>query len=230
VQSTIYDWLGHEWIMLRAEGSPALGPEAQTSDIFARIAAGLEKAGLSLDDTLRTRLWARDRDARDRGSRARVASLTGNARSASSSFIAPDYFDSGAAVAVEVWAMKPATQGSTKNLLEYDPPIVPLRYLIREGVLVLSGVTSVLPTLDAQVEEIVTAVEGSLERAGSGWSQVVRIASHLHHSQTLADLRSLLKPVTERGAAELEFGFVDGYSTPGKLVEIEVTAQLDSRR
>jgi len=227
MQSTIYDWLGHEWVALRGEGLPTLGVEDQTRDLFRRLAADLQELGLSLGDTLRTRLWARDRDARDRGSRARVDALSGAARSASSSFIAPAYFDSAAAVAVELWAMRPAEPRSQKLLVEYEPPIVPLRYLSREGVLVLSGVTSVLPTLAEQVHEILAAIQASLAQAGVAWPHAVRVASHLHRSQSLIELRSLLKPVTEGAAAELEFGFVDGYSTPGKLVEIEVTAQLE---
>jgi len=227
MQSTVYDWLGHEWVALRAEGLPALGVEEQTRELFRRMEAELGRSGLSLGDTMRTRLWARDREARDRSSRVRADTLVGVARSASSSFIAPDYFDSGAAAAVELWAMRPAESGSRKLLVEYEPPIVPLRYLVCESVVVLSGVTAVLAGLAEQVEEILAAIHGSLAQAGAGWQHAVRLASHLDRSQSLAELRSLLKPVTEQTAAEVEFGFVDGYSTPGKLVEIEATAWLE---
>lgn len=226
MQSIIYDWLGHEWVALRAEGSPKLDVEEQTSAIFRRLEAALGGTGLSLADTMRTRLWARDRDSRDRGSRMRVATLSGAARSASSSFISTDYLDSDASVAIELWAMRAAGRDVGKTLVEYDPPIAPLRYLIRDSVLVLSGVTSVLPTLKDQVPEILAGIEGSLAHAGAGWSNTVKISCLLHRSQSPADLRSLLAPVTAQTQAAVEYGFADGYSTEGKLVEIEVTAQV----
>lgn len=226
MQQIIYDWLGHDWVGLRAEGLPNLDVAGQTSEIFHRFDAELSRIGLSLADTMRTRLWARTRDSRDQASRVRAAILTGAARSASSSFIAPDYLDSDAAVAVELWAMQPARRDAGKTLVEYDPPIVPLRYLVCESIVALSGVTSVIPTPAGQVSEILAGIEGSLEHAGAGWSNVVKVSCLLHHSQSLIELRSLLAPVTARTPAATEYGFVDGYSSEGKLIEVEVTAQL----
>jgi enamine deaminase RidA (YjgF/YER057c/UK114 family) len=226
MQITMYDWLGHEWVSLRAEGRGELDVAEQTKDIFGRFDAELGRMGLSLSDAMRSRLWARDRASRDQGSRVRVATLAGASRSVSSSFIAPEYFDSEAAVAVELWAMRPADSGTKKTLVEYDPPIAPLRYLIRESVLALSGVTSVLPALKEQVSEILAAIERSLAHAGAGWSRAVKISCLLHRNQSLTELRSLLAPVTAGTAANIEYGFADGYSTEGKLIEIEVTAQI----
>jgi len=226
MQRTVYDWLGHEWVALRAEGSPQLEVPDQTREVFSRLDEELRGLELSLDNTVRTRLWARDRSSRDQGSRVRVETLTGAARSASSSFIAPDAFDSHGAVAVELWAMRPATRGTPKTLAEYDPPIVPLRYLVWESVVVLSGVTSMLPTLASQVPEITEAITRSLTLAGIDWEQAVKISCILHRSQSQAELRSLLGHVTARSPAVLEISVADGYSTEGKLVEVEVTAQL----
>jgi len=226
MQHTIYDWLGHTWVALRAEGRPQLDVTSQTNDIFQRLDAELSRSALSLDHTMRTRLWARTREGRDKGSRVRALLLTGLARSASSSFIAPDYFDSDAEVAVELWAMQPAQPGAGKTLVEYDPPIVPLRYLSCESALVLSGVTSVLPTLADQVGEILVAIEGTLAQAGAAWGDVVKLSCHLHRSQSLEELRSLLAGLALGAHRERECGFVDGYSTPGKLVEVEVSGRL----
>ena len=226
MQQVIYDWLGHVWVGLRAEGSPNLDVGSQTSEIIRRFDAQLNRSGLSLVDTMRTRLWARTREGRDQASRARAAMLTGATRSASSSFVAPDSLDSAAAVAVELWAMQPARRDAGKTLVEYDPPIVPLRYAVRESVVVLSGVTSVLPTLAGQVSEILAGIEGSLAHASTGWSNIVKVSCLLHHSQSLIELRSLLAPVSARTTAAIEYGYVDGYSSEGKLIEVEVTAQL----
>jgi enamine deaminase RidA (YjgF/YER057c/UK114 family) len=226
MQQIIYDWLDHTWVVLRAEGLPSLDAADQTSEVIQRFDAALNRIGLSLAATMRTRLWARTRDDRDQASRVRAAMLVDAARSASSSFIAPDWLDSDAAVAVELWAMQPDRSGVAKALVEYDPQIVPLRYLIRESVVVLSGVTSVLPTLADQTREILAGVEGSLAHAGSCWANAVKVSCFLHRSQSLSELRSLLAAVTASAPAAVEYGFVDGYSSEGKLIEIEVTARL----
>src|SRR5215204_7303411 len=147
MRMTVNSWRGREIVALSAEGRAALDPAEQTRDIFDRLDGALRGLSLSLDDTIRTRLWARDRASRDVGSKARVAILSGAARSASSSFIAPDFFESEAAIAIQLWTMRPTTPGSKKALVEYDPPIVPLRYLKRDGLVALSGMTSVLPDL-----------------------------------------------------------------------------------
>ena len=63
MQHMIYDWLGHDWVALRAEGLPNLDVAGQTSEIFRRFDADLNRIGLSLADTMRTRLWARAHDS-----------------------------------------------------------------------------------------------------------------------------------------------------------------------
>ena len=223
---TVTDWHGHEITFLSAEGNPGIQDTAeQTRDIFRRIDAALRDQSLSLDDAIRTRLWARDRASRNDGSQARVAVLSGAARSASSSFIAPTFFESEAAVAIELWAMRPAGRDSRKTLVEYDPPIVPLRYLQRDGMVVLSGMTSVLPTLQEQVDEILGNVTSALTHGGSGWDRLVKLSAILHRDQKLSELQAVLAKVLPGRSMESEFAFADGYSTEGKLVEIEVTAR-----
>jgi enamine deaminase RidA (YjgF/YER057c/UK114 family) len=223
---TVTDWHGREITFLNAEGDPAITDTAeQTRDVFRRLDEALHGHGLSLDDTIRSRLWARDRPIRDLSSRVRVEILTGAARSASSSFIAPSYFESAAGVAIELWALRPSGANSQKKLVEYEPAIVPLRYLERDGLIVLSGMTSVLPTLQEQVGEILGNVTAALTHAGVAWTQVLKLSAILHRSQKLNDLRTVFTDLLPRQPAESEVAFADGYSTEGKLVEIEVTAQ-----
>jgi len=226
MQKTIYEWLERDFIALRAEGQATLSAEQQSEDLFERFGGELKAMGLSLANTVRTRLWARDRASRDEGSRARARVLTGPARSVSSSFIAPDYLDSDARVAVELWAMRPLQPGAQKRLVEYDPPIVPLRYLVYDTVLALSGVTSVLPTLGEQVAEILNAIHGTLTDARASWDDAVRVSCTLHRSQSIDELQLLLARAIDAPIPLLEYDFADGYSTEGKLIEIEVTAQL----
>src|SRR5213594_243366 len=98
MREKIFQWLGKEFISLSGEGKPTVSPADQARELFGRFDGELRALGLSLDNTVRTRLWGRDRESRDRGSPERANILSGKARSASSSFISPGYFDSDAHV------------------------------------------------------------------------------------------------------------------------------------
>jgi enamine deaminase RidA (YjgF/YER057c/UK114 family) len=219
----IISWLGREFVELSAEADRAGNPAEQARTIFARFERELKALGLSLDDTVRTRLWSRDRQSRDAGSGERTRILSGHARSASSSYIAPERFDSGASIALDLVALRPA-RPRQKILKEYDPPIVPLRYLVYDSVVVLSGVTAVLPTLEDQMGNILARIGGSLADAGASWDKVARISFHLHRSQTIEALDTLFRKVVSTDIPQMEYTFVDGYSAEGKLIEIETTA------
>jgi enamine deaminase RidA (YjgF/YER057c/UK114 family) len=217
-------WLGREFVALSSEGTESLAPREEAQEIFHRLDDELKIWGLSLEETVRTRLWARDRESRDAASNERFKILSGRSRSASSSYIAPGYFESGARIAVDLVAMRPPRPGLKKSLKECEPPIVPLRYLIYDSVVFLSGVTAVLPTLADQVADILTHISGSLADAGSSWDKVASVSCFLHRSQQLEALKELFQKTVRAQAPQMEYAFVDGYSGEGKLVEIEVTA------
>ena len=221
----IFSWLGREFVELSAEAKSPGAPADQAREIFARFDAELKALDLSLDHTVRSRLWGRDRKSRDQGSEERVRALSGRARSASSSFIAPERIDSGASVAVDLLAMRPS-RPCDKLLKEYDPPIVPLRYLVYDSVVVLSGVTAVLPTLEDQMGNILSRIGGSLADAGASWERVAKVSFYLHRSQTIEALNALFRKVVSADIPQMEYVFVDGYSAEGKLIEIETTARL----
>lgn len=223
MQKKIFQWLGKEFVALSSEGKAATATQ-EASEIFRRFDAELREMGLSLENTVRTRLWGKDRESRDLGSDERVKTLSGKARSASSSYIAPGHFDSGARVGLDLLAMRPSRPGLEKILKEYDPPIVPLRYLIYDSVVFLSGVTAVLPTLEDQLADILPRITGSLTDAGSSWNKVVKVSFFLHRSQKLETFKELFRKHVRAEIPQMEYGFVDGYSAPGKLIEIEVTA------
>ena len=224
MRKKIFDWLGREFVALGCEGKTGLTPSEETKEIFRRFNEELNGLDLSLDNTVRTRLWGRDRQSRDQGSDERVKILSGKARSASSSYIAPVHFDSGARVAVDLLAMKPSHSDIQKTLKEYDPPIIPLRYLIYDTIVVLSGITAVLPTLENQVADILPRISGSLADTGSSWDKTAKVSFHLHRSQKLATLKELFEKTVKARIPRMEYVFVDGYSAEGKLIEIEVTA------
>jgi len=175
---------------------------------------------------VRSRLWGGDRQSRDLGSNERVKILAGKARSASSSYIAPGHFDSTARVAVDLLAMRPSDRTAEKRIVEYNPPIVPIRFLVYDSAVVLSGVTTVLPTLAEQLDNIFPRIAGSLADAGSSWDKVARVSFYLHRSQTLENLKALFVRHVTANIPQLEYCFVDGYSSEGKFCEVEVTATL----
>ncbi len=224
MRKKIFHWLGREFVALSCEGKADLSASEEAKEIFQRLSDELKQLELSLDHTVRTRLWGRDRQSRDQGSNERVKILSGKARSASSSYIAPVHFDSGAGVAVDLLAMKPSHSGIQKTLKEYDPPIIPLRYLIYDTIVFLSGVTAVLPTLGEQMADILPRIASSLADAGSSWEKAAKVSFHLHRGQKLATLRELFEKNVRAKIPQMEYVFVDGYSAEGKLIEIEVTA------
>jgi enamine deaminase RidA (YjgF/YER057c/UK114 family) len=224
MRKRIFTWLGKEFVELSGEAKPTANATIEAQELFSRFDDEIKSHGLSLDNTVRSRLWGRDRQSRDLGSNERVKILSGKARSASSSYIAPGHFDSPAKVALDLLAMRPSEPSANKRVVEYDPPIVPIRFLTYDSVVVLSGVTTVLPTLEEQLDNILPRIRGSLADAGSSWDKVARVSFYLHRSQTLENLRALFARRVTARIPQMEYCFVDGYSSEGKFCEVEVTA------
>jgi enamine deaminase RidA (YjgF/YER057c/UK114 family) len=103
---------------------------------------------------------------------------------------------------------------------------VPIRFLIYDSVVVLSGVTTVLPTLEEQLDNILPRISGFLTDAGSSWEKVARVSFYLHRSQTLENLKALFARRVTANIPQMEYCFVDGYSSEGKFCEVEVTASV----
>jgi len=226
MRKRIFTWLGKEFIELSGEATAAANASHEAQELFRRLDEELKLHALSLGNTVRSRLWGHDRQSRDLGSNERVKILSGKARSASSSYIAPGHFDSSAKVAVDLLAMRPLEPSAHKRIVEYDPPIVPIRFLVYDSVVVLSGVTTVLPTLEEQLDNILPRIAGSLSDAGSSWEKVARVSFYLHRSQALEHLKALFAARVTAKIPQMEYCFVDGYSSEGKFCEVEVTATV----
>jgi len=226
MRKKIFSWLGREFTELSGEAKPAANAAIEAQELFNRFNEELKFHGLSLDHTVRSRLWGRDRESRDLGSSERVRVLSGKARSASSSYIAPGHFDSAAKVALNLLAMRPTAPNMTKRIVEYDPPIVPIRFLVYDSIVVLSGVTTVLPSLEEQLNNIIPRITGSLADGGSSWDKVARVSFYLHRSQTVENLKALFTSHVTAKIPQMEYSFVDGYSSEGKFCEVEVTATI----
>ncbi len=224
---SVFPWLGREYVRVWGEGQPGLSTADATRELLGRFAAQLAPDGLSLDDTVRTRLFAPNRAARDEGSAARRGVLSDRARSASSGLVAPAVIDSGAAVALELILLRPRQAGARKLLREYDPPRTPLRYLVYDSVFFASGVTNEGATLAEQVADTLVEHGESLALAGLSWEKAVLISCFLHRGQSVDALRQALRQAAPVADVPLEYELVEGFAGEGRLVEIEVTALAD---
>ena len=221
---SVLNWLGFEFIELSAEAKAGPDAATQAKELFARFEQTLATHGLSMADTVRSRLFATDRAARDSASEVRVAKLAGPARAATSSYIAPKLFASNANVAMDLIALRPRP-GMSKKIRENNPPRTPCRWLTVGPLIVFSGQTVVLPTLDIQVTtDILPRISQYLAEEKSDWSQVAQVSCYLHASQTAAHMREVFHKVVPNVPPRFEVRFVEGYSLEGKLVEVEVTA------
>ncbi|MCA3151723.1 MAG: RidA family protein, partial [Rhodocyclaceae bacterium] len=167
MHETITPWLGHEFVALSAEGETCGTVSAQMADLLGRMDERLREQGLSLADTVRTRLWARDMDAWGEAVEERARLLSGDARSVSSSHIRPSRFASSARLSLDLLAMRPNDRASRKQVVEYEPRTIVARHVVREGVQFISGNTVVLPTFDEQLPVVVGRIGDTLAMAGT---------------------------------------------------------------
>jgi len=220
----IFSWHETDFVLLSAEGSGAADASGQTQKLLVDFAESLRSLELSLDNTVRTRLWARDGVIRNLGSQERVRILDEQARSVSSSYIAPGHFASDALVALDLLAMKPRKPEARKILREYEPPKVPLRYLIYDSFVFLSGVIAAVgSTLSEQVEMVIQDISTSLDEVGLGWDRVIIAHFYLHRSEKIERLRRQFGQLVKVDIPQTMYVPVEGYSTKGALIEIEVT-------
>src|SRR5260370_6278931 len=122
--------------------------------------------------------------------------------------------------------MAAPTEGVPRKVTEMEPPAVFIRHLVWGPLVFHAGMTNdELPTLKEQCAEILPRAGARLKENGCDWHNVVRVSFMLHKSekpQSVLDIASAIVPVPLENA---EIELVEGYSTPGKLVEIEVTAR-----
>src|SRR5262245_33571952 len=230
VQTKIFSWLGGEFIELSGEARPAASIEVETVSLFQSFEQELKGHGLSLENTVRTRLWGRDREARNLGTATRSKILTGSAKAASSSYVSTKRFDSDARVALDLLAMRPSRADVERRPVEFQPPRNYLCYLRYESFVFLSGYTSDAETLGEQLSQVVNAVAGGLIVAGTQFDKLIKLSLFLHRSQNLETLKELLRRYPPApNNLQIEFGFVDGFAGEKSLLEVEATALISSK-
>src|SRR5262249_61818772 len=87
VKKRIFPWLGGEFIELSGEARPVTSIEEETVSLLRSFEQELKAHGLSLENTVRTRLWGRDKEARNLGTATRSKIFAMSAKAASSSYV-----------------------------------------------------------------------------------------------------------------------------------------------
>jgi len=223
----IFPWLGQEFVSLSWEGGGNGTVEEETRELLTGFAGRLSSLGLSLDDVVRTRMFARDMDAWLKGNEERRRMLDGKARSVSSSHIWTGRLTAKGRIALDLLAMAPPKDGKAKIMREYDPPVFPLRWMKYGGLLFLSGVTDMThPTFDGQFPTIIERITGSLADGGATWNDVKRASFLLHHEELLSMLRERFSAAVKTPIPSMDYSFVG--TRQGKRLEVEITAKLST--
>jgi len=224
MKTKVLSWLDREFVEIIGEGEAESSPEQAMTEIFLQCDAELGGHGLSLDHTVRLRVWGRDRDTRTLATAARSKILTGTRRAASSSFISQEWFDSGGVAGLELLALRPLNSNPERDPIDFGPPRNYLCYLNYDGWRFFSGFTSEAPTLEKQTEEVVATIDSALTRARTDWGRVVKLSALVQRGHDIETVRQVLANAGRLTVPEIEYTFVDGFAGEKYLIEIEATA------
>ena len=227
MQVRLFNWLGREFVEIVGEGQDGIAADLATEQLFRRFETELQSHGLSLEDTVRIRVWGRDKSERTLATAMRSKILTGQRKAASSSFISQQWFDSDAAAGLELLAMKPMNSGAERRPVEFEPPRNYLCYLRYDSVVYYSGYTSSADTLEDQVAEVLKTISGARAISGAltqDFKKTGRLSVFLHRSQKLTVVKELLVKESWIDLANVDFQLVDGFAGEKYLLEIEATA------
>ncbi len=149
METKLISWLDREFVEICGEARAGASVESATAELFQKFAKALTPLGLSLDNTVRIRVFGRDRQARTDATAARSKILSGSRRAASSSFISQEWFDSAGSGGLELLALRPLNSAAQRKPVDFEPARNYLRYLEYDSLLFFSGFTSEAATLGA---------------------------------------------------------------------------------
>ena len=198
-----------------------------TDDVRAALEEAVEivKAdGFDPRHIVRSRIFARDRALRQIAGDLRLEVLAGALRGASSSYIDPDRLPGGAALRVDLVALR-APSGAMKRVHEYDPVIAPPMFATLDGMVYLSGMTDTSPGFEAQLARIAGKIAAGLSQAGTTHEHVVAVNAFVARSVNMDDALASVTEVFPRFDGPLTLSPVEGFTTPEKRIEIETTAR-----
>ena len=175
---------------------------------------------------MRTRVFGRSRAARTAGSEARAQALVGRSRAAGASYVCVPHFCSAADVGLDLFAMAAPAGNPARHVTEHEPAQSFIRHLVWGPMVFLAGMTcETQPTLRAQCADILPRAGALLAETGCDWGDVVRVSFFLDRNQEPGDLMNAVAALAPVPLQDAEIEFVEGFSRPGKLVEIEITAR-----
>ncbi|HTK12317.1 MAG TPA: hypothetical protein VL402_00810 [Xanthobacteraceae bacterium] len=224
MRTRLINAMGERFVHVVVHGTTGAPLAQQAASVFEAADAALRASGLNLDHTVRSRVFGRSREARAAVSDTRFKTLTGRARAATSSFIAPAMMPAGVDVALELFAMYPPERAE-RIVREQEPRQSFIRWLGWGPMVFLAGQTSERPTFDEQLDEILPRVALLLEECGCGWPQVTAASFFLHRDIAPDALFAGIAARAPLPLGSVDLEQVEGYSKPGKLIEIEITAR-----
>ena len=226
MRKIIFPWLGREFILLSGEARGSGTVEEQTDELFERFEAELRVSQLTLEDTVRTRIFGADREARELATSARAKILFGKRKAASSSYISASHFDCDSRVALDLFAMRPSGRSAEREAVEFEPPRGYISRLRYDSVAFVSGFTSELDRLEDQVPAVLADIDEALKSASTSWQHIAKLSVYLSRSQSPELLKELLRKANQLDLARIEFEFVDGFARDKGLLEAEATALI----
>jgi enamine deaminase RidA (YjgF/YER057c/UK114 family) len=223
----LFNWQGERFLYLGLEGRADLGLPEQAADLFARAGQELAIHDLSLvRNVVRTRIFGRSAAARAAGSQARLAALVGRSRAAGSSYISAEHFNSAAEVGLDLFAMAGPHDHPVRHVTEHEPEQSFIRHLVWGHMVFLAGMTcETAPDLRGQSADILLRAAGLLAETGCAFEDVVRVSLFLQREQEAEALLDMVGELAPLPLANAEIELVEGFSRPGKLVEVEITAR-----
>jgi len=224
METKLFSWLGREFVEICGEARAGASVESATAELFQKFANALTPLGLSLDNTVRIRVFGRDRQARTDVTAARSKILSGSRRAASSSFISQEWFDSAGSGGLELLVLRPLNSAAQRKPVDFEPARNYLCYLEYDSLLFFSGFTSEAAMLEQQVSEVLTTLDSAFAKAKTDWSKVVKLSLLLQRGSNLDSVKRILAQSNRLSVPAIEFTFVDGFAGEKYLVEIEATA------
>jgi hypothetical protein len=211
----VFRWLGEEFVSLSWEGNGEGTIADEMRELFGRFGDWLGRFELTLDNTVRTRMFVRDIDTWHVAAAERAKCMTGRARSTSSSHVRPERLGAKPRFSIDLLAMHAPQTGEQKILREYEPQTVVSAPHDVGQVGVLLGRDG-HDDVDARraVSDRRRPADDTLRDAGVSWERVERASFFLHRDESIPELRERLARTVEfaaRGA-----GFHARRHSPGQ--------------
>jgi enamine deaminase RidA (YjgF/YER057c/UK114 family) len=223
----IWHFLGNRSLLqVIAGGTPGSDIQAQSTTAISRAFSEIEKAGFKTDHIVRSRIWGRDAATRRIASDVRRLECTGLKRGATASFFDAERLGDGVDMLIDIFALSVKTNDARKVSQEYATPVAAPLFIGLEGMVFLSGNTDTSPKLEDQLVKIRDKIKIALQSSSAQWRQVSLVSAFLSKTMNTLEAQRAIAATFPELSCPVTITSVDGFSSPGKLIEIEVTASI----